>query len=643
MITLAARFCPVSIHSPTDPQNPPPADAKTQKAWEETFVTFFKQAPLPNPVFSKNAEKMIAHLCDSKETSGTALDGLSPATSMGFFEEELTRLETEIYDIGLTDADKSQVSQIKSQLSSCKTISCEIDQIRALQGEKQNKELQELQVRLAGELSNLEPGQKKLIPGGITSHAILYEIERITDHQGKPQFIFHLFNSGKGLEKHHEKSTNPLEYLCHKKWIIGADFFNEPLKELLKLKLGKTATPESESIDSVDCLYEIVNKAAKPVPHDPAGTPKDPCWMPQQNAGTCTFGSINVWQAAHLKPEVHRRFTLCTKINAYKQFKQENPEAITSDALIRSVASQILNSINQEQEKLKLPLLDPSLVRETKTQNLQTQQTSSEEFSAINLNTALEEAKKITSPENRDQKLSELSSTWSKISPAFALKAALEIKEFSNRDKALFELTSFLIRENPKTSFIASEAIKSIKTAAIRDKASIIFAIEPSIDISQAYRVANQITNTDIKTKALSELAQQIIQRANPTEKQKLNDESLQSLSQNLFLINPSLSYEIAKTIKDKDLRNIRLAVLAQELLLTNLDIAKQAVNAIDDESYKNDRLNYLCEKLMESNFEEAFKWTNSITDPSITLRIFNLLKEKAKTTEGIDSSLLDF
>ena len=81
--------------------------------------------------------------------------------------------------------------------------------------EKKEKKFKYFCEQVSSDINDLKPGNHLFIPGGWNSlagrgHAIVYEIRRLTDREGGG-FLFLVYNSGAGLEKHHQQTLRITE------------------------------------------------------------------------------------------------------------------------------------------------------------------------------------------------------------------------------------------------------------------------------------------------------------------------------------------------------------------------------------------------------------------------------------------------
>lgn len=266
--------------------------------------------------------------------------------SMAYAADELERVSEGQYGLGLGDEETQEIEQMQRELTRCEE---RMHKLYAIAGRSSGQKLSacdQMSHHLLREAADLKPGERLLIPGGWSSsvqgHAMLYELEKTSDGR----ILFHLFNSGDGLQYHPSRSQEgETKFLCHRTWDLGKashaeESFNSVLNQLLQLRVGLAQNP---SLSRVDDLYQTVLPKLSSLGAKELSAPSsDPCWMSEQKSAICTWQCIMAWKKSHMKPQTYERAKLCAKVRAFKQFALQYPEKLQASTKVRELAQQAL-------------------------------------------------------------------------------------------------------------------------------------------------------------------------------------------------------------------------------------------------------------------------------------------------------------
>lgn len=311
----------------------------------------------PPPLLDNELEDMpicdnlLAHVIGNDEMIvGSGLEGAVFTKSMALAARELGRLSDGRYVTGAHDIEKTEAAGMVGQLHASGAMLTQLYDLAPLPIAQQQKGVREICKNLIREITELAPTKRILLPGGWTGkpgHAMLYEVEKQLDGQ----IIFHLYNSGDGLNYHpkrQDERSADTKHLCHLQWSLGTQASSESiLKQLLPELLELRALGKSGSWDSgAKQLYEgIIPRmetlgGKRYIPH-----PKDPCWMRHQKAGICTWRSIEIWKKAHLSPATHRLMKLCTKVQLLHEHAHQHPQNAQKNTVISNLCKKALEKI----------------------------------------------------------------------------------------------------------------------------------------------------------------------------------------------------------------------------------------------------------------------------------------------------------
>lgn len=304
-------------------------------------------------------ERMFAHVVGNGFINESGLEGNVFSDSLSYGVDELGRA-TEVYGLDLPSDEVKEIKAMREELQGATDRMLHFYELSALSPTDQKKKCRKESHAILKQAFSLKPGERMLIPGGwkssVQGHAMLYELEKTSDGR----ILFHLFNSGDGLQNHPSKQEDgETKYLCHLTWDLGKSIppeFKNALNDLVYLRVNGQVKPNKPGVDQ---LYHHILPSLNKYKNKTSPSSSDPCWMSAQKSGICTWQSILTWQKSHMKPDTYRRLKLCAKVRAFRQFALQHPEKLTTDSKIRSIAAQALFKTTKQ---LEAAGLDTNLV-----------------------------------------------------------------------------------------------------------------------------------------------------------------------------------------------------------------------------------------------------------------------------------------
>lgn len=297
---------------------------------------------------------MIAHVLGGAEIRDSKLECNVFTNSLEFATLELYKACNEVYRC-FTSNEKQQLQVLHTQLDQCLKLQTTYSNLSTAKVSQQTEQTLVSEAKKLHALTeSLKAGESFLIPGGwpgtkkdqtpIAGHAMLYKIEK----KSNGKFSFTLYNSGLGLQDYHRKQDE--KYACSMqhsnidKNTLNQSFF----KDLVQLRVAanwKNRSQLSKELPpSPKTLYKQILEPLST--HKVTISPDEVIRAPQQ-AQTCTWQCITLWEEHSLKRDTFELLSLCTKMHTAKRWKRQ---ASDGEKITKEIAGKMLERLNQEKQ-----------------------------------------------------------------------------------------------------------------------------------------------------------------------------------------------------------------------------------------------------------------------------------------------------